>query len=304
MAENSEKSTSQEIDLFSIMKRIGNSFDRLGLSIYRFINFLIRNILIILGLIVVGFVIGYFIDNNKEPKYSHKIVVAPNFGSLENLYNEVDNMNLSKTPISSMEIEPIIDIYEFSKDRWSNGELLKTLYTNNYFIDKYKPGSNVERFYRYHLLTIVTNRKDIGNKIIDSLLNNFNKGEYFLERQKVERLNREKEITELESSVSLINGILEKLGSSEIPSSNLNVEMYSDLNSIIGSKKNIVEEISRSKVIQIEQSKTIFDVSRVTNIKENQISKKIQIPILLFVLFLFFSSFKRLFIRYHKIDRA
>lgn len=302
MATNSEQNNPQEIDLFVIFKRIGSAFDRMGLAVYRFVRFLMRNYIIISIIIIGGLAAGYFLDQNKKELYSHEIVVVPNFGSLEYLYNKVENANLKGTPIKSMEVEPIVDVYEFSKERWVNTELLKTLYTNNVFIDKYKEGSNVEKFYRYHLVKVITKKRDIDNKIIDSLLDDMNKGIFFSDRQKVEKVSREREIAEFKTSINYINGILEKLGSASIPSANLNVEMYSDLNNLIGSKRSMVEDIGKNEISLIEQSKVIYDTSRVTNIKVKETSKLVSLPFNLFLLFLLFSLLRKLFFRYRKIE--
>ena len=98
--ENSQK----EIDLGELFALIGKAF----LAFFRFIGRIIREILILiisfllfirkfasvfLAAIILGIIIGWFIDISKEKVYRSSMIVEPNFNSVQQLYNNIEFYN-------------------------------------------------------------------------------------------------------------------------------------------------------------------------------------------------------------------
>lgn len=291
--------SSQEIDLSYISKKTSAFFDHIGYAVYRFFKFCLKNFIIILALVIVGLALGYYLDNFREQTYKHEIIVVPNFNSTSYLYNSIENMDFEGTRVSKAEVEPIIDIYQFIQERYQNLEIAKYMSENNIQIDKFKEKSDVEKLYRYHLLTIYTKGEDVSGKIVDKLLSDLNNDNYFLERQKVEVASLQFLIEEIERSIASINNILNKLGNQGTTSSDLNIEMYSEINNLINSKKGSVDELNRLKVYQLEQSKVIYDSARVINIKNSSVPNMILLPIVLFLIFIVTSYGISLFKNYN-----
>ena len=302
MAPNSERNNSQEIDLTYLTKKMALWFDSIGYSIYKFFRFLLKNIIVLLVVIILGVLAGFFLDKNGANTYKHEIIVVPNFNSSTYLYNKVENINLVNSPIVSVELEPILNIYEFITEDWNNLEIAKYLSQNNIQIDKYSPNSEVEKLYRYHLMTITTTKFDKGGEIVDSLLNEFNKDPYFVDRQKIEIKNNQDLIVGLEDNVEKIDRILEKIGNITIASGDLNIEMYSELNNLISSKRAALIEINKNNILKLEQSSVIFPTSKSLNIKVDKFPRIILLPLLFFGLFLIISILIRFFRKYKKID--
>jgi len=293
---------SQEIDLSYLSKKTASLFDHIGFSLFRFFKFLLKNAIVLSILIVVGAVVGYFLDKNSDDLYKSEIIVVPNFNSNSYLYNKVKNLELKNTPITSVKIEPILDIYQFIKDEWNNLEVAKYLSENNIQLNKFSPDSEVQKLYRYHLMTVVTKRKDVGGKIIDSLMNEFNKDKYFEERQKIEIENTKNLITELSNSLASVDQILGRIGTSGAASGEVSIEMYSELNNLISSRRSTILEINKNKILQLEQSKIIYPSSKMLNIKESVFPKTFVLPVVLIGLFLVFSLFKNFYEKYNKIE--
>ncbi|MFA5620179.1 MAG: hypothetical protein WDA08_07745 [Weeksellaceae bacterium] len=289
--------SSQEIDLSFISKNTARLFENIGLSFFRFLQFLLKNKFWLLGLIVVGAVLGYFLDQSRSNKFKHEIIVVPNFSSNTYLYNKIAEMRFKDSPISSVEIEPVMDIYQFITERWSNLEIAKYLSENNIQFNKYKPNSEIEKFYRYHLMTVYTQGPDNGGKIIDSLMDVFNSDPYFLDRQKVEVQNNKNKIAQLKNSIEYTNQILDKIGSSEAKGSEITLETYSELNELINSKNSLIDQLRNAEIDQLEQKKVIFDSSRLLNIKDKGIPFAILIPVALILLFVFTTAFVRFYQR-------
>jgi len=294
---------SQEIDIVVLLKKIRHAFDSLGIKIFQFCQFLLRNIFIILIIIALGIGVGYLWQQNSNQIYKHEIVVVPNFGSTTFLYNQVKGFSSKHfEDISSVEIEPIIDIYAFSKERYSNLELLKILEIQDIKAGEYTEESNVEKFYRYHLLTIYSTKTDTNGSIVNQFLNKLNNDHYFLDRQKVEGKNISNQINQTNLSIEGINKILQTLGSVEEASGNVNIANYTEIHQLINTKKSMLEDLDNLEIQQLESSKIIFNASEITNIRENSINKMIVLPFLflgiyfLFVLMLsFFKKYKRLY---------
>lgn len=293
----SNTNSTQEIDLSYLSKKTVSLLDGLGYTIYRFIKFLLKNIWIILGILVLGGAIGYFLDNRGEEVYKHEVIVVPNFNSSSYLYNSIENMKFKDSKIIKAQVEPIIDIYQFIQERYQNLEIAKYMSENNIQVDKFTDKNAVEKLYRYHLLTLYTKGEDKSGKIIDSLLNKFNSDPYYLSRQKIEQNNLALSFTEIEKSIESVNAILNKIGQVG-QTGDLNIEMYTELNNLINSKKSLVEDLKKIQIYQLEQSKIIFDAAKVMNIQDSSVPKMILLPVVLFVLFLIANMLFRLFSKY------
>lgn len=299
MTANSNDNSNQETDLFILMKKGKDAVDSTGYHLFRFFKFLKRNILIILGLIIIGTVAGYFIDQYKGDRYRNEIIVVPNFGSVNYLYEKVEGFDFETSPIQLAKVEPITDVYGFIKARYQNLELAKYMSDNSIKYEKYQPNINVENFHRYHLLTIYSREKDVNGSVIDGFLNNFNNEVYYLERQKIENFTLENSIKEFTQSIENINQILDRLGAEENTKSDLSFNTYSELFQLVNVKKSMIEELNNFKIQQFEQSKTIFDTSRISNIIDNKFKYMYVLPLVLFIMFLLLTFVNNTYKRYN-----
>lgn len=299
MPTNSQQTPdTQEIDLSYLSKKTMNIIDSIGYSLFKIFRFLMKNIIIISILIITGAIAGYFLDKFSEEHYKQEVIVIPNFGSLSYLYSEIENMKFEDEPISSIEIKPIVDLYQFINDGYNNLEIAKYLSENNIELKKYEEGSDVEKFYKYHLVTIYTKGEDVNGKIVDEFLKSINKEKYFQEKQKIEQKNIQKEIAETDSSISEVNRILQKVSSPSINSSDVSIEMYAQLNDLVSSKKILIRDYGKLHIQELEQSKVIYDAAIFPNIKEDKFPKILLLPIAFFILYLFGALIRKLFVKY------
>ena len=84
-----QNTTDQEIDIFQLSKSIGNFFDRINAAIFQSIQFFVRNWVVVLILLIVGFGFGWYLDSNKK-SFENQVIVTPNFGSVDYLYAKID----------------------------------------------------------------------------------------------------------------------------------------------------------------------------------------------------------------------
>ena len=90
-------SDNQEIDLGQVSKKIGQTYQNFLSWVFRGILFVKKNFVLLVVLFIVGAALGFYLD--KEPNYTNDIVVIPNFGSNEYLYDKINLISLKNCPI-------------------------------------------------------------------------------------------------------------------------------------------------------------------------------------------------------------
>src|SRR5690554_1660503 len=131
-----QQNSSEEVDLGYLFKSVGDFFRKLVKLFFLVIGFFKKYLLIIIGIIILGIILGYFIDKNSKSVYENRLIVIPNFESVEYLYDKIDEVNFkiqsgdslylksifgdNYTSVRKIEIEPIIDIYNFTTESREN----------------------------------------------------------------------------------------------------------------------------------------------------------------------------------------
>ncbi|MBQ0148916.1 MAG: hypothetical protein KBS93_10855 [Flavobacteriaceae bacterium] len=260
--------------LFSLAQNLFKSFIQ---NIICIIKFLLANIKSVLGIIVIGLAIGYFLDYNQGKTYRNEIIVAPKFNSVDYLYNAVNNYesDLSNLDakyakhVKKVEINAIEDIYGFVAQTDQTLQVFKILAENG-DIKKLLTDENTARNYRYHKLVIYTDTPT-NQSIVNTYLKHLNSNNYFVEKQKVSVKNAKLKIEDVKISINQINLLLDKAGEVEQQvSNNFNINTASESNDIINTKSKLISDLNWLETDLIEQSKVIFDVSMNLNIKQDK----------------------------------
>ncbi|AWA29264.1 hypothetical protein HYN48_03705 [Flavobacterium magnum] len=306
-------SDDQEIDLAQISKKINSGFKSVGTGIFKSIRFFIKNAIIIVILFAIGVGLGIFMDSNQK-KYNHEIIVLPNFGSSDYLYSKIELINSKisegdtaylksmglKFPknISKLKIEPIVDPYNFVRDREENMELLR-LMAENGSIDKVLKDKITSKNYSFHLITFSTKGKATDANTIQPLLAALNDNEYLkiIQREAVENVKQKMQYNE--QTINQINALLDNFSNTDGKGTkNSNLIYYSEdtqIDEVLKSKYNLVTEQGNRRIELINYQKVIKDISVVSNI-ETPSSETYIFPLLLIILFIcgkLFISFYR-----------
>jgi uncharacterized protein YfkK (UPF0435 family)/uncharacterized membrane protein len=309
MSINSQNNDNQEIDLSQVSRKIGDFFDGISTKIFRAVLFLKRNIIWIVILCLLGVGLGFYMD--KETKiYEHKIIVQPNFGSVDYLYSKIDligskikekdtlflknEVGIKDTKkFSKIKIEPITDVYKFVDKKEENFSLIK-LMAEDGDIKKVLSDNVTSKNYPYHQITFVTSNETNDDKTVTPLLNYLNSSEHYSLIQK-EFLNNVKiKIAQTDSIIHQIDNILKTFASSN---SNVVYNENSQLNDVIQTKSNLIAEQGQQRVSLVSLSKIIKNNSQVLNIRNTEFvngKMKLILPILfvgLFVIAGYFRSF-------------
>ncbi|AWK03659.1 hypothetical protein HYN56_05240 [Flavobacterium crocinum] len=304
----------QEIDLVQISKKISNFFDRINSSIFRSIQFFLRNWIIVLVLVVSGFAIGWYLDSTRK-SYSNEIIVEPNFESVDYLYSKIDllqskvisndtvflkNVVGVKRPkrIKKIQIRPIVEAYKFVDNKERNFQLLE-LMAENGDINKILVDTLTSKNYRYHTVSFTTSEVGEDKDFAGPILNFLNNSEYFNTIQKIELKNLQGNIVQNDSIIKQINTVLSNFSNgTKSAQKNDKLVYYNEntqLNDLIKTKQGLIEEQGRNRLKLVSYENTIKEISKTINVESKKsINSKLKfyLPLLFLLLYVFVNSFK------------
>lgn len=312
------QNTDQEIDIFQLKRSIGSFFDRVNRTIFRTIQFFIRNWITVLILIVLGIALGYYLDSNKK-SFQNQVVVTPNFESVDYLYAKIDLIEakiisgdvefLKNTVgiqhpenIRKIEIKPVADVYKFIEDKEQNLELIK-LMAEVGEIKKVLEDNVTSKNYTYHTISFVSKEPATEKEVVEPLLNFLNNSVYYNSIQKIGYKNLEREIAQNDTIISQIDQVLASLSggakSDKLVYNNENLQ----LNDIIKTKQKLVTEQGKNRFRLITFDKTIKEINSTLNINENKtVNGNLKIILPLFFIFLYVLMY--LFFKFYRKQLA
>ena len=166
------QNNSDEIDLGQLFQMIGRAFQKffnfIG-SIFKgifhliilFLLFIQKNIILLAITVLVGGLGGYFLDNSVPPKYISKMLVEPNFNSVQQLYNNIEFYNDLAKAKDSVALATALNITE------GEAASIKEMFVDSYSDENQK----VELFDKFVRSLDTTTRKAID---YEDYLKNFN----------------------------------------------------------------------------------------------------------------------------------
>ncbi|GGB77434.1 hypothetical protein GCM10007424_16870 [Flavobacterium suaedae] len=317
MENQRNNSQNQEVDLAIISVKIKKYISRVNDSFFDGILFLKRNIIWLLIILVAGGALGYYMDQGEKP-YEHKLIVVPNFQSVDYLYETVDLLNkkvqegdrefLNEVGIDKkiveIEVEPVVEIYDFIDDEDDRNRIKFEVFrviAENGKMEETLEDMPTARNYGRHTITITTRGTSTKENVTEPILNYLNSDSYFKEIQTKykERLNAE--IAANKVSIEHIDGVFEGL-SNKIEGANKLVyyNNNTELDELVKAKNRLLEKQNENMVNLVNYSDIIKNIGTTINGKKKSLTAgrmKIIIPILFFFLFvgitMFISYYKR-----------
>lgn len=309
---------SDEISLSQVADKVKGYLGSVNNMFFNIIQFVLRNIIIIIALIVIGIGLGTYLDIENKT-YTHKIIVMPNFKSVNYLYEEVSRINakvkeddteyLEKIGIPDadrivkIEIDAIVDIYEFiddnnggSAENDSKFQLFK-LISENGDMNKMLEDNTTSKYYKNHVITITTNERVTQKNLIDPFLAHLDNNAYFKAMQKTFFENLDMTVATNDSIAKQIDAVIKAYSlSSNMQSSNLvALNEKTSINDLLRTKQALVETKAYLNLQSIENSKVIKDNGVLLNIKVSGIGKsqKVILPLLFLFLFIIIYNFRK-----------
>ena len=303
----------KEIDLSQVSKKIGDFFESMATGLFKAILFFKRNVVVIGILFVLGVLLGFYLDKTSKI-YDNQLIVSPNFGSNEYLYKKINLLNSKildgdtlflknvvgiqhPKKFKKIEINPITDVYKFIDNKKDNFELLK-LMAEDGDISTIIKDEVTSKNYPYHEIKYVTAEITSEAKTLEPLLNYLNNSAYYTEIKKEYINNIKIKIVENDSIIRQIDGVLNNFNNKIIAKQNDKLMYYNEntqLNEIIVTKNELVNEQGSNRIQLINLNKIIKDRSATLNVKKtNTINGKMKIivPILFIIVFVLGGMFK------------
>lgn len=275
----STNSQEQEIDLSQIGNSISKGFQKAVNRCFDLLFFIQKKLLIVVVLLFIGGGLGFYLD--KEPNYTNDILVIPNFGSNEYLYDKIDLITLklkekdeaffTKIGIKnikdfiSIEIQPVNGIYNFinSETQKNNFELIK-LMAEAGDVEKIIQDQTTSKNYYLHSINIKTAIAFQQKDLIDPILNFLQQSEYFIKLQKIQLNNLEEKLIANKSLITQIDQIVLSLSQNKTGSS-VSISENTGLSDLIQKKDNLILENQKLATNRLEFDKIIKDQDIVSN---------------------------------------
>ncbi|MBY0065572.1 MULTISPECIES: hypothetical protein [Empedobacter] len=300
MNNNSTQQENNEIDFGNVISKFSKSFEKLFIKLSQFSTYLISKKYIFLIILIIGVTFGYILDKT-TCNYEYKLFVKAKYGYVDNLYNKIDLINSKFTSkdtvflkkngllydgISKIEIEPVVDPYEFGGRNEANLELMKT-FSEDIDLKKIINETDFYKNYPNHSIIIKSSSQYPIEKFKKSLSAYLNNNPILNELMKITLTNDRNKLKFNESTIAQIDTILNDMSKNK-GSQSLVITAQSQVGDMLAIKDDLAKESTFIKVGMFEGSSfyNILDSDdSLKKLKSN--NYKFLIP----VIFLFFTFF-------------
>ncbi len=253
------QNNSDEIDLGQLFQMIGRGFQRffnfIG-SIFKgifhlimlFLLFVQKNIIVIAAAVIIGGVGGFILDKVSPEKYISRMVVEPNFNSVQQLYNNIAFYNDLAKAQDSVALATALDITEHEAatvkeiftDSYSDenqkiklfDQFIKELDTTTIKAIDYE--NYLENFNsldaRFHQISVISTDNRVAKKAQPAIINSISVNEYFKLQKKINDENLDlqeeiykKQLIEIDSLQSLYRTVMVKEADKPMQGTNINL---------------------------------------------------------------------------------
>ena len=321
MSASTPNNQDQEIDLSVLVKKISGFFEDILAFVFNAIQFVKKRILIFAALFIIGVVLGFLKDGTSK-FYKSEVIVAPNFGSTDYLYDKIAFLNAKLVQedsvflasigikdfekIEDLDVNPVIDIFNFVNNNATtsannaqnsqNFELVKLLAENSDIKTVIKDPTTSKNYQR-HTVEIVTKGYTNNADIIDPIIKFLNQNEYYGKYRKTYADNIVTKIKQNNLVIEQIDGLLAQFSTSKNNQGGDKLIYYNEntqLNNLISNKTALQNENMWQKVQLVSYDQIIKENSRTTNMRYKKsitTRKKLVYPITLILLYLGYLGF-------------
>lgn len=319
---NQTTNSSEEIDLFYLFRLVGDFFKKCFIAAYRFIIFLLKNWIILLALVIIGAVAGYFSEkNNKTPKEAH-VVTRINYNTVSYVYSAIDTYNDKvanrdslflkqaglwdkNALVTGVRIEPIVSFEEIATMYGRENRTLEMLFEDYEFENNKTLNSTLKLDFKYHNMELSLSHNATPSTI-DRFIDYINTIPVMEELKKIGYANMQELITTNETTIEQIDKVLNNYSATTGSSDTAPITLDRDLTGLVRAKIQFKEDANKlkeglvfSKDITVPVTKSVL-VEDEPNILMNKI---ILYPIILIFFFLLIALFKRAFVYASKLSK-
>ncbi|PIB23368.1 hypothetical protein [Maribacter sp. 4G9] len=326
MAENQSvknQNSSDEIDLGQLFQLIGRGFNALFRFILRVFLYLKKNLFILIGLVLVGFAVGYGLNQIVSKRQKTDVIVKPQMESKNYLYDIIDeiqanidskdtnffkSIGIEEVDYSGLEIMVNRVIEEGSSDRdMQYLELLQSFENTDAIADIVRAELENKSSFN-HRITFYYKNKELGIHFAEKVMEYINSSTYFDEILMISRDNAQGRIEQnellLEQVDKIITNYTNNLASKNnaVSSERIILDNQEQVNiaDLFEYKNLLIRDVEIKKLELAEQSQpiSIINFGKSHEVQKSFFGKNlvlipsIFILIFLFVSFLFFLNKK------------
>ncbi|WP_421808367.1 hypothetical protein [Flagellimonas sp.] len=325
-----QQNNSDEIDLGQLFQMIGRGFQKFFnfiASIFKgifhlimlFLLFVQKNIVVIGAALIIGGVGGFVLDSITPEKYISRMVVEPNFNSVQQLYNNIAFYNDLAKAQDSIALATALNITEHE------AASIKEIFTDSYSDENQKiklfdqfikeldtttiKAIDYENYLknfnsmdaRFHQISLISTNNRVAKKAQPAIISSISVNEYFKLQKRIndENLKLQEEIyknqlTEIDSLQSLYRTVLVKEADKPMQGTSINLAEGGESK---GRELALVQEkdVLKEKLVELNEERanksTIINVisdfpTRGVELKGIWNSYKFKLPIFLLILVL------------------
>ena len=327
MTDHEDKNKAEEVDLGQLFSAIGRMINSIKAGILQLLSglgsillwvlfFLQKNFIVIAITGIIGLVGGYFLEQERPTRYISRMVVEPNFNSVQQLYNNVvfyndlakskDSVTLGSTlgipsEIASSIVKVTVDSYSDENQKIQLfDKFIRELDTTTVKAIDYneflKNFNSLDA--RFHQITVIATNADVAKIVQPEILSAIEKNDYFKRQKEIFETNVElqesinaQQLKEIDSLQELYKRVLLEQASNPLQGTSISLGEASSENS---SAKEIdllnQRELIKQRLVNLNQEstdkKTIVNVISdfpVKGVKDNRWSSNflILVPVVL-----------------------
>lgn len=319
MANPNHNDPNTEIDLAQVSAKVKGYFTRVNDSFFDGILFIKRNIIAIAVVVLLGAALGFYMDSGPKA-YAQKIIVHPNFESVDYLYEAVDEINMKikqrdsvflksigiahPRQIAKIEIEPVVDIYNFmnksegeqKEDRDRKLAIFELIAENGNMKDVLTDPTTSKN-YENHLITITSRDKAKQSQIVEPVMAYLNSNPYFKQKQAEYINNVNLKLISNDSSIKQVDRVIDYLTDMERKPSGSSVyyNETTDLADMMHFKNMLVMEQGKLRLSKTDYTDVIKERGVMLNEKSKSAvagSMKFIVPVVFFIFFVIFAMIR------------
>ena len=298
---------SDEIDLISLLNSIKKGFRNLLISFYHFTQFLLRNWIVILVLLIIGIALGYWKDSTAEIGKESSLILKVNLDDASYLYDVVEKLNRKiadrdsvflkkhglydgRALIKGVELTPIIDLDNIARSyRPSDNRNLGLFFDNvqentEKFNEEVKYKSRKQKAY-IHL------SHDASHQSIENFIAYLNSNKLLKKLHENYVKGLEDRIKKKEEMIVQIDRVIASMSNRESTSSEINFNSQSSAADLFTNKNAFSSDIYKAKedLLTADNNIVVLNDNLMYNEEIGSFSKKKLIyPLGLIILFTLF----------------
>lgn len=298
-----EQNSSEEIDLGYLFRKSNDFLKSVVRSLFLVLDFFKKHYIILTALIIIGFAYGYYKDINKTETYINEVIVIPNYGSVDYLYDKVDAVNLKIKSgdtlflkealgndfgkLGGIELEPIADIFNFVSQSRENIDIFRIIADKQDFSD-YLDDIATSKYFKYHRMKFTIKGKESSEEIIENYIAFLNQNEHYQNYQKIFKETKDFEVKEYYAMLTQIDSLIKASSQINRATSSVEINNTTDQHYLIERKRLLLRDLFKIKMDQADYTVPIKTVNVDYNLKAERflsLSNKVLYPLLLVFLF-------------------